>query len=65
MNLLKLMSDYSLDRLLLENLALERVCSCWYWELADNLKDTADEILIDIVEHKHVCNLCGQEGGVL
>ncbi|HEY4963880.1 MAG TPA: hypothetical protein VIH90_04255 [Candidatus Saccharimonadales bacterium] len=65
MNLLKLMSDYSLDRLLLENLALERVCSCGYWQLADNLQDTSDEILINIVEHKYICDMCGLEGGAL
>jgi len=48
-----------IDREDLERMALEEVCSCWYYDLADTIEETSDEDLIQIIEHGYPCEICG------
>ncbi len=68
MNIKELISGYPLDRELLEKAALEEVCSCQCYDLADCLDSTSDLELINIITHNYDCEMCGRtahrEGGV-
>lgn len=44
-----------LDRDLMERLALDRVCACLYYDLADNMETTSDEELLVIIWEMHMC----------
>lgn len=48
------------DRETLEQMALEAVCSCLYYDLVDGIESVSDGELIGIIEHKEPCELCGQ-----
>ena len=52
---------YPVDRELLEVAALQAVCACQYYDLADYLEITSDVELIDIIDHNYTCELCGQK----
>ena len=41
----------------LEALALNAVCACWYYDLADTLEETPDTDLIRIIE-REPCKSC-------
>lgn len=47
------------DRELLERRALDEVCACRYYDLADTLQETPDEDLRGIVNHTRKCEICG------
>jgi hypothetical protein len=47
------------DRKVLERVALERVCPCLYYDLADYMSETSDDELIAIIEGEISCNDCG------
>jgi len=49
-----------IDRELLETTALEEVCACQYYDLADTLQETPDEDLQGIVNHTIKCEICGE-----
>lgn len=37
------------DRELLEQEALEKICACWYYDLVDNIEITSDNELLAII----------------
>lgn len=39
-----------LDRETLEKIALEAICTCWYYDLADTIDALSDNDLYEIVE---------------
>lgn len=41
----------------LEVLALNAVCACWYYDLADTLEETPDADLVRIIE-REPCTAC-------
>lgn len=41
----------------LEMLAMDAVCACWYYDLADTLEETPDADLIRIIE-REPCTAC-------
>lgn len=41
----------------LETFALNAVCACWYYDLADTLEETSDADLIGIIE-REPCTFC-------
>lgn len=41
----------------LEALALNAVCACWYYDLADTLEETPDADLVRIIE-REPCKSC-------
>jgi redox-regulated HSP33 family molecular chaperone len=55
-------SGFLFDRETLEQLALEQVCACQYYDLTDYLEITSDKELIDIIKHNYSCELCGMKG---
>jgi hypothetical protein len=63
MNLSTLDDEYLLDREQLEQLALQRVCACQYYDLADCLDATPSWELINIIKHNYDCSMCGVKGG--
>ncbi len=63
MNSKELISGYPLDRELLESVALQEVCSCQYYDLADYLDSTSDQELINIMTHTYDCEMCGRSSG--
>lgn len=48
------------DREQLEKKALEEVCACRYYDLADTVEETPDEDLEGIVNHTIKCEICGK-----
>jgi hypothetical protein len=46
------------DRETLELLALESVCACRYYDLADYLEVTTNGELLDIIEGRRHCHNC-------
>ena len=51
-----------MDRDSLERLASMRVCACLYYDLADAISETSDQELIDIINHRYICDMCGMRG---
>ena len=49
------------NREVLEKLALEEVCACLYYDLADNIEIESDDTLLAITEHTVVCDICGKQ----
>lgn len=47
------------DRESLEEAALQAVCACRYYDLADNLDITTNGELLDIIEGHDGCHECG------
>lgn len=43
----------------LEKQALEEVCACLYYDLADTVGETSDEDLQAIIDHTFTCDTCG------
>ena len=43
----------------LEKLALEEVCACLYYDLADTVGETSDDNLLSIINHTDQCEMCG------
>ena len=48
------------DREFLEEAALQAVCACRYYDLADNLDVATNGELLDIIEGRDLCQECGQ-----
>ena len=49
-----------IDREILEQKALEAVCPCQFYELTDCIEGLTDADLIDIIQHKKKCEICGK-----
>ena len=43
----------------LERQALEEVCACLYYDLADTVGETSDDNLLSIINHTDKCEMCG------
>ena len=56
MNWNTLMSD--IDREVLEQMAMEAICVCYYYDLADALDAIPDHDLWDIINVNVPCELC-------
>ena len=65
MKLSNITNEFPFDRELLEQLALEKVCACQYYDLADCLDTTSDQELTNIINQNYDCEMCGLEGGEL
>lgn len=48
------------DREELEKQALDEICACRYYDLADTVQETPDEDLLSIIDHSIACEICGQ-----
>lgn len=46
------------DRKLLEKIALQEICACLYYNLADNIETATDDELRDIIDGKVYCEEC-------
>ena len=51
-----------IGRLALEKTALEAVCACQYYDLADNLDSTSSLELLAIINGNYDCPMCGLKG---
>jgi hypothetical protein len=47
------------DREVFEQIALERICACQYYDLADCIEETTDDELSSIIEGTFRCDMCG------
>lgn len=61
MNINNLNGSYPSDRELLEKHALEAVCSCQYYDLADCIDSASDQELLDIINDNYDCDICGRK----
>lgn len=43
----------------IEARALEEVCACWYYDLADSIEATDTLDLMDVINHNYDCEQCG------
>jgi len=43
----------------LEKSAMEAVCACQHYDLADNIENMTDEELQDIIDGNYDCEMCG------
>jgi redox-regulated HSP33 family molecular chaperone len=44
----------------LEKQAIDEVCECQYYDLADTIDETSDEDLLALINHLIPCEICGQ-----
>jgi hypothetical protein len=44
----------------LEKQALQEICACLYYDLADSIDAADDDELRAIIEHTNVCELCDE-----
>ena len=54
----------TLTREELEKAAMQAVCACQHYDLADNLENTSDEELQDIIDGNYDCEMCGKQKAV-
>lgn len=54
------LEDLASNRDALEEAAMEAVCVCRYYDLADTLHETPDEDLLAIVTKADPCEACGK-----
>ncbi len=54
------LDDLASDREALEYAALQAVCACDYYDLADTIQQTPDEDLMAIVTNAVPCAICGE-----
>lgn len=54
------LEDLASDREALEDAAMEAVCACRHYDLADTLHETPDEDLLSIVTKANPCEICTQ-----
>ncbi len=54
------LEDLASDRSALEEAAMEAVCACRHYDLADTLQETQDKDLLAIVTKANPCEICGQ-----
>ena len=59
MNLSTVLREVRLRRVILERVALQIVCACLYYDLADCIDEASDQELIDIINRNYDCELCG------
>ena len=59
MNIFTMMYQNSEYRKGIEKLALLSICSCLYYDLADNAGQATEQKLIDIINHNYDCEMCG------
>jgi hypothetical protein len=57
-DLKKLIGRLTLNRVLLERTALQAVCACLYYELADNIAECCDSELQNYVDGTYDCDYC-------
>ena len=57
--ILTLISGYSDYRVSLEKQALRHICSCLYYDLADSIDAASDQELVDYIEGRYDCEMCG------
>ena len=62
MDLSTVLREVRLRRVILERAALQIVCACLYYDLADCIDSTSDQELIDIINRNYDCELCGLKG---
>ena len=58
MNIFTMMYQNSEYRKGLEKLALLSICSCLYYDLADNAELATEQELVDIISHDYDCEFC-------
>lgn len=63
MNLSALMREVRRRRVVLEKIALQMVCACQYYDLADCIDETSDQELINIINQNYDCPMCGLKAG--
>lgn len=54
------LEDLASDRDALETAAVEAVCACRHYDLADSLHKRSDEELLAIVTKADPCEICGE-----
>ena len=54
------LEDLASDRNALEEAAMEAVCACRHYDLADTLHEAQDKDLLVIVTKANPCEICGQ-----
>ena len=59
--ILTLNRDYSNYRVRLEKQALMQICSCLYYDLADNIDVASDQDLVDYIADRYDCDMCGHK----
>jgi redox-regulated HSP33 family molecular chaperone len=62
MNLSTVLREVRLRRVILERAALQMVCACLYYDLADCIDEASDQELTDIINQNYDCELCGLKG---
>lgn len=51
-----------MDRGSLVRLALLVICACQFYDLMDAIDETSDQELLDIINHRYVCDICNAKG---
>ena len=59
MDLSTVLREVRLRRVILERVALQIVCACLYYDLADCIDEASDQELIDIINRNYDCEICG------
>ncbi len=54
------LEDLASDRGALEKAAMEAVCACRHYDLADTLHEASNEVLLAIVTKADHCGVCGE-----
>ena len=62
MELSTLVREVRRRRVVLEKIALQMVCACQYYDLADCIDESSDQELVDIINHNYDCPMCGLKG---
>ena len=62
MDLSTVLREVRLRRVILERAALQMVCACLYYDLADCIDEASDQELTDIINQNYDCELCGLKG---
>jgi hypothetical protein len=55
MNLSTVLREVRLRRVILERAALQMVCACLYYDLADCIDEASDQELTDIINQNYDC----------
>jgi len=59
MNISNVMREVRLRRVVLERKALQMVCACMYYDLADCIDEASEQELINIINRNYDCEICG------
>ena len=63
MNLSTVMREVRRRRVVIEKVALQTICACQYYDLADCIDETSDQELVDIISRNYDCPMCGLKAG--